>query len=97
MDLLLLEHQIRNSLIIGQLHQQRLNKGQNLSDHVLVGEVDAALSDGLGDVLGHFSFSLELEVLDEIGVFIHGQDDVRHCLKRVGQEFTDVELAVIIN
>ena len=48
-------------------------------------------------MLGHLSFSLELEVLDEVGVFVHGEDDVGHGLERVGEEFADVELAVIVD
>lgn len=48
-------------------------------------------------MLCHFSFSLELEVLDEVGVFVHGQDDVGHGLKRMGQEFADVQLAIIVD
>lgn len=48
-------------------------------------------------MFGHFSFSLELEVLDEVGVFIHGEDDISHGLKRMSEEFADIELAVIVD
>jgi hypothetical protein len=48
-------------------------------------------------VLGHFSFSLELEVLDQTRVLVHGQNDVGHGLERRGQEFADEELAILIN
>jgi hypothetical protein len=49
-----------------------------LTNHLLISEIYVSLDDGFGDVFSHFSFSLELEIFDEAGIFVHGEDNVGH-------------------
>lgn len=55
-----------------------MDEGEDLTNHLLISEIYVSLDYGFGDVLSHFSFSLELEIFDEAGIFVHGEDNVGH-------------------
>jgi hypothetical protein len=97
LDLLFFEDQIRNRLVVRQFDEKRLDESESLVDHLFVCQIDVSSNNGLGDVLGDFSFSLEPEILDQTRVLVHGQDDVGHGFERSGQELSDIHLAILIN
>lgn len=97
LNLFLLEDQICDGLVVRQFHQKGLDESQHCGYHLFFCEVDTAFDDSLGDVLGNFSFLFEPEVFDQTRVFVHGQDDVGHCLERSSQKLGDVHLAVLID